>query len=128
MLPGVLLVLLGREPRADKGAGDRPPGVVAQVSLAAQDTARDRHRALAEHLYLGCGETVEVLFLLDLLPDHGLLDALETWIHRADPRRRVDVDHRGDTVRQLVARGVARKPGSAVNGEHHRDILCADGC
>jgi hypothetical protein len=58
LLDGVL-VLRGRVPRADGGAGDVEPGVVGQPHGLADDGARLRHREPAEGFELLFVEAVE---------------------------------------------------------------------
>ncbi len=89
---------------------------LVNVVLVAEDAARDRHGALAEGRLLRVGEAVEVLLRVDLLPDHRLVTLLRRVEWRLS-RRRVDVDHRRDPLRDAVARRIAAEPGRAVDDE-----------
>ena len=92
----------------------------------AKDGTGDRDGALAERRLLLLGEAVEVLLRGDLVPDHRLLDVLEVRVERRLPGRGIDVDHRGDPLRDPVARRVAAEPGRAVDGEDDRDVRGLD--
>jgi hypothetical protein len=93
MLLRVGLVLLGREARADEGGcGNVSTGVVCQLDALADEAARHGYGSLAEGLLLLLAESVEVLLLLDLLPDHRLLGVREVGVKRAPSGGGVDVD------------------------------------